>query len=300
MMALFGSLSSCGIDKMSQIKLVVTKAMVAIPHLRTTECHKLKEIVVRAWQKPKRRCATAESRPTSQLMQPKIIIAIPAYNVGRFIADVVLKARGFADEVIVVDDGSTDDTAQVAEAAGATIINHGVNKGYGESIKSCFEVAKLKTADALVVLDGDGQHDPDDIPRLLAPILSGQADVVIGSRLLNSKSSMPRYRKFGINVITFLYNFGSKLKVSDAQSGFRTYGKRVLGGFTITQSGMGTSVEVIIKMREKGFTIKEVPISCIYHSASHSANPITHGLGVALTVLKLRLGCLFRQLVGVR
>ena len=122
--------------------------------------------------------------------------------------------------------------------------------------------------------------------------------MVIGSRLLNNKSSMPRYRKFGINVITFLYNFGSKLKVSDAQSGFRAYGKRVLGGFAITRSGMGASVEVIIKMREKGFTITEVPIRCIYHSASHSANPVTHGLGVALTVLKLRLGRLFRRLVG--
>ena len=233
-------------------------------------------------------------------MQPKIIVAIPAYNVGQFIAEVVRKARKFVNGVIVVDDGSTDNTARIAEAAGATVINHGVNKGYGESIKSCFEVAKLKTADVLVILDGDGQHDPDDIPRLLAPIFCREADVVVGSRFLSGKSSMPRYRKFGINVITFLYNFGSRAKVADAQSGFRAYSKRVLDAFTITTSSMGTSVEVIIKMREKGFTIKEVPISCIYHSASHSANPVTHGLGVALTVLKLRLGCLFRQLVGGR
>ena len=233
-----------------------------------------------------------------QTTQNRIVAGIPAYNEEQFIAEVVGKARKFADEVIVVDDGSIDNTAQVAEAAGASVIDHGVNKGYGESIKSCFEVIKLSTADVLVMLDGDGQHDPDDIPRLLAPIFRGEADVVIGSRFLIRKSSIPRYRRFGIHVITFLYNFGSKVKVSDAQSGFRAYSRKVLDTFTITASGMGASVEVIIKIREKGFSIKEVPISCIYHPGSHSLNPVFHGLDVALTVVRLRLKGLLCRLIG--
>lgn len=234
---------------------------------------------------------------TSQKTRKVIMVAIPAYNEGHFIGEVVIRAKRFADRVVVIDDGSTDNTALVAEDAGASVINHGVNKGYGESIKSCFKVMKSSTADVLVVLDGDGQHDPDDILRLLAPIFSGEAEVIIGSRLLSGTSNIPRYREFGIRVITFLYNFGSKVKVSDAQSGFRAYSRKVLDAFTITGSGMGASAEVIIKIRERGFSIKEVPISCTYHSASHSINPVTHGLGVALTVVRLRIKGLLRRLI---
>jgi glycosyltransferase involved in cell wall biosynthesis len=253
---------------------------------------------MRASERPKKGGATAESRPISQSMRPRIVAAIPVYNGRQFITEVVRKARKFVDEVVVVDDGSCDGTSEAAKAAGAMVINHGVNKGYGESIKSCFNAAKENGTDILVILDGDGQHDPDDIPKLLAPISRGEADVVVGSRFLSGKSDVPRYRRFGINVITFLYNFGSRAKVTDAQSGFRAYSKEALNGFTITQSGMGASVEVIIKIREEGFTITEVPIRCLYHSDSHSANPVIHGLGVALTVVKLRFRGLFRRLVG--
>ena len=100
---------------------------------------------------------------------------------------------------------------------------------------------------------------------------------------------IPGYRKFGINVITWLYNLGSKAKVSDAQSGFRAYTRKVLDAFSLTEKGMGISVEVIIKARKKGFSIKEVPITCLYHSQGSSLNPVAHGLGVAFTVVKLRL-----------
>lgn len=240
----------------------------------------------------------SESSQTPQTTRPTIVAGIPAYNEEQFIAEVVRKARRFADEVIVVDDGSHDGTSEAAKAAGAVVINHGLHKGYGESIKSCFEVMKLNTADVLVVLDGDGQHDPNDIPKLVAPIFRGEADVVVGSRFLDRKSNMPRYRKFGIGIITFLYNLGSRVKVSDAQSGFRAYSKNVLDAFTVTVSGMGASVEVITKIRDKGFTITEMPISVIYHPASHSTNPVTHGLGVVLTVVKLRFRGLLRRPVG--
>jgi len=253
---------------------------------------------MRAWQKPKRRGATAESRPTSQLMQPKIIVAIPAYNVGQFIADVVLKTRRFADEVTVVDDGSSDGTSETARDAGALVIRHGVNQGAGEATKSCFKQARRRGAHILVTVDGDGQHDPDDIPRLLAPILSRQADVVIGSRFLGRKSNMSAYRKFGIRVITWLFNLGSNVKVSDAQSCFRAYGERALQSLNITQRGFGFSVELLEQARQRGLTISEVPISCVYHSASHSSNPVIHGLGVALNVVKLRFKGLLHRLIG--
>ena len=235
---------------------------------------------------------------SSTKTSPKVFAALPCFNTERFIREVVLKARKYVDQVIVIDDGSRDGTFEAAKAAGALVIKHEVNQGTGEATKSCFKEARRKGAHVLVTLDGDGQHDPDGIPQILAPILEGKADVVIGCRLLTDHSSMPKYRRFGINVITWLFNLGSKLRVSDAQSCFRAYGERALYSLNITERGFGFSVELLIQARQRGFTITEVPISCIYHSASHSANPVIHGLGVAFAVVKLRLESLFHRLIG--
>jgi len=226
------------------------------------------------------------------VVKPKIVAAIPAYNVEQFIGEVVRHVSQFVDQVVVVNDGSTDNTAQVAQAAGALIVNHRTRQGYGGSIKTCFESVKTNAADILVTLDGDAQHDPDEIQRVVAPILSDKADIVIGSRFLSSQKNMPGYRGFGIRIITFLFNFGSKVRVSDAQSGFRAYSRRVLNAISTTEVGMSVSVETLIKARASGFRIKEVPISCRYHPNSSSINPITHGLGVALSAIKQRIGIL--------
>ena len=233
-----------------------------------------------------------------QPSRPKVIAAIPCYNEERFVGQVVCKAKRYVDQVIVIDDGSRDGTSQAARAAGALIVDHGVNKGYGESVKSCFGVAKANQADVLVIFDGDGQHNPDELPHILAPILNGRADMVIGSRFLGGVSSVPRYRKFGINVITWLFNVGSSVKVSDAQSGFRAYSRSILDTISLTEKGMGISVEVLVKVRGKGFTIQEVPISCSYYRKSSTLNPVRHGVGVALTVVKLRSKILLRRLMG--
>ena len=233
-----------------------------------------------------------------QSIKPKVIAAIPCYNEERFIGEVVFKAKKHVDQVIVVDDGSRDRTVKAAKVAGALVIIHGANKCYGESIKSCFEAAKANHADVLVIFDGDGQHNPDELPRVLAPILNGGVDMVIGSRFLGGGGNMPRYRKFGIDVITWLFNMGSKVRVSDAQSGFRAYGRRILDSISLAEKGMGISVEALIKARAKGFSIQEIPISCRYHPNSSSLSPVRHGLGVALTVVKLRSKSLLRRLVG--
>jgi len=222
--------------------------------------------------------------------KPKIIVAIPAYNEEQFISEVVSKTRRYVDEVIVIDDGSTDATSEVARAAGAEVIKHKTKQGAGAATKTAFEAAKRSHADILVTLDGDGQHNPDEISQLLAPILDGEADLVIGSRFLHHNlHQMPKYRKFGINVITFLYNLGSKVRVSDSQCCFRAQNRRLIEAVSITEAGFGFSVQVLIQARRRGFTIKEVPVSCIYHSQSSTLNPLTHGLGVALTTIRLRL-----------
>jgi glycosyltransferase involved in cell wall biosynthesis len=217
------------------------------------------------------------------------VAAIPCFNTEPFITDIVSKVKQYVDQVIVIDDGSHDNTAKAATAAGAIVISHDTNSGYGAAIKSCLKSAKANAADILVVLDGDGQHNPDEIPRLLAPVLREEADLIIGSRFLTNETNMPRYRKFGINVITQLFNFGSKTKVSDAQSGFRAYSKKIFEDLALSENGMSISIETIEETRRKGAIISEVPISCYYVPSSLSLQAIKHGLGVALAIIKIRL-----------
>lgn len=221
--------------------------------------------------------------------KPRVIAAIPSLNTESAIGEVVAKARQYVDRVIVINDGSHDGTAEKAAAAGATVINHQATKGYGEAIKSCFEVARASEADVLVILDGDGQHDPDEIPKLLDPVIKGEADVVIGSRFLSKDVGMPRYRKFGIGVITSLWNFGSRVKITDSQSGFRAYGSAAFRNLTLTERGMGASIEILEKARRAGSVIKEVPASCIYTSSKLTPKAARHGLKVALSVIRIRL-----------
>ena len=218
-----------------------------------------------------------------------VIVAIPCYNEAGFIADVVHGAKAHADKVVVVDDGSDDGTADVAEAAGAEVVCHPINMGPGAAARSCFETARRLDADVLVTLDGDGQHNSDEIPDILAPVLRGEADLVIGSRFLGKPNNVAGYRKFGIDVITFLYNFGARGKITDGQSCFRTYTRRTLENLRITEDGFGFSVETLVQARRAGLRICEASISCLYHEASHSANPVLHGVGVALMVVKHRL-----------
>jgi len=222
--------------------------------------------------------------------KPKIIAAIPCFNTESSIEELSVRARTYVDQVVVVDDGSRDGTATAARAAGAFVKSHGKNGGYGEALKSCFEAAISHSADVLVILDGDGQHNPDEIPKLLTPVVNQEADLVIGSRFLQSarQTSMPRYRAFGINVITFLFNIASRKKVSDAQSGYRAYSKRVFEDFILTEKGMGISVETLEEAIKKGVNITEVPISCFYVQSRLSWEAIKHGLSVALSVIRIR------------
>ena len=238
-----------------------------------------------------------QSSQPSQETRPKAIATIPCFNTEPFIANVVSNTKKYVDQVIVIDDGSCDGTTERAKAAGALVINHGTNRGYGEVIKSCFKAAKANAAEVVVILDGDGQHKPDEIPSLLAPILKREADLIIGSRFLTNEHNMPRYRKFGISVITLLFNLGSKTKVSDAQSGFRAYSKKVFETFPLSEKGMSISIETLEKARRKRAIIKEVPISCFYAPSTLNLNAIKHGLSVALSVIRIRLKNSLQSLV---
>jgi len=222
--------------------------------------------------------------------KPKIIAAIPAYNEAKHIQEIVTKTLRYVDQVIVVDDGSVDGTGERAKRAGADVIRHKQNRGYGAALKSCLEKGKAENADVLVLLDADGQHLPEEIPLIIQPVLNGWADVVIGSRFLSNHNEVPNYRKFGISVITWLYNTGSPVKVTDAQSGFRAYSKKALDMLLpLQEEGMSISIEIIIKARKLGLRMYEVPITCLYIEGSSTYNPVVHGLSVAIATVMQRV-----------
>jgi glycosyltransferase involved in cell wall biosynthesis len=228
-------------------------------------------------------------------LRETIIICIPAFNEEKHIGTTVKKAKKHAKTVIVVDDGSLDRTSEVAAIEGAEVLRHEQNAGYGASIRSCFDVAKSKQADIMVTLDGDGQHEPDEIASVISPIIKHQADVVIGSRFLGNSQKMPSYRRFGIQIITRLFNILLGIKITDAQSGFRAYGKKAISSINIAETGMEASIESLIHAKKVKCLIVEVPITCRYDENRHSMNAIKHGLSVVMFIIKVRIKQVIRH-----
>lgn len=226
----------------------------------------------------------------------QITAVIPCYNAENHIAEVITKAQKHVNRVLVIDNMSTDRTAEIA-----CEVNPGWNfrkcfvRGAGATtaLGIAFSMNPLKHlfADIIVTLDSDGQHDPDEIPLLVQPLVEKKADLVIGSRFMGDYQ-IRKYRKFGIDVITALYNKGNKQQITDSQSCFRAFTRDVAKDIRITEHGFGFSTEFLIKARARGYRILEVPITCIYHknhAENSTLNPIRHGLGVAFKTVKWRI-----------
>ena len=159
--------------------------------------------------------------------------------------------------------------------------------GYGAAINSIFQESKEMKSDLLVTFDADGQHRVEDIDKVIKPISNGESDIVIGSRFLDeSKKEVPNYRKVGIKVITKITNATIKKQLTDAQSGFRAYSKKVLNELNPSELGMGISTEILIKASAKNFRISEVPIKIIYDGDTSTHNPVLHGSSVLISTIK--------------
>ena len=223
--------------------------------------------------------------------KPFVVVGTPAFNEATTIAQVVLEAQKYANVVVVCDDGSNDMTGAIAKRLGADVVRHRRNLGYGSSIKSLFKRACELDADVLVTLDADGQHDPEEIPNVVKPIVQGAADLVIGSRFINEYGTkeMPVYRRFGAKLITKLVNGSSKNGISDAQSGFRAYNRQALERLSPLEAGMGASVEILLKATKQDLKICEVPSSCKYcngNVATSTKHPVTHGINVIMSIVR--------------
>jgi glycosyltransferase involved in cell wall biosynthesis len=216
---------------------------------------------------------------------PRVVVAMPAFNEERYIGTLVLKARKYAEKVIVVDDGSRDGTAEIASLAGAFIIRHSENKGKGAAIQSILDEVKKEIPDVLILLDADSQHNPDEIPRLIQPILDGY-DLVIGSREL-VQNRIPFLRRIGQKILLQSTRTLTRKKITDSESGFKAFSRRAVAGLELSQNGFAVESEMIAVAEEKNLKITEVPISVKYTKDGSTLNPFRHGLGVLTQIMAM-------------
>ncbi len=220
-----------------------------------------------------------------------ILVCIPSYNAESTIENAIKACKEFTNEILVINDGSSDNTEEIARKAGVDIITHKQNRGYGGAIKTGLEEGLKRNAKVTITFDADLQHDANDIPKVIDPILSNDADIVIGSRFLEESDDVKPYRKFGIKFITKLVNSFSGSNISDAESGLRAYSLDSLKVIvpTLETEGMGMSAEILLKAAVQKLKIIEVPRKEMYPEGvkTSSKNPLRHGLGVILTIFKL-------------
>jgi len=233
-----------------------------------------------------------------------VCLLIPAYNESRAIGQVVSKARKIIDSVVVVDDGSQDATAQIAQDSGALVLKHEINRGKGAALRTGFQYALDHGYDAVITMDSDGQHDVDDIPRFLEafekkgippnpPLLKGGKSrsaftkggkkgsllkgglvgIILGSRM-HDISTMPAVRKFTNKLTSFVGSLLAHQELRDSQSGFRLISSDVLRAVELETSGYELESELLIKASRSGFRITSVPIKTIYGQEVSKINPI--------------------------
>ncbi len=237
---------------------------------------------------------TTEKRPTivggSKINREdvKVVTVIPAYNEEKNIADIIKTSFNYTDQVIVINDGSTDDTEKISKECKAIVKSHIVNRGLGLTIRDGIEEALKNGADIIVIIDADGQYDSDQIPDLLEPILEGKADLVLGSRFQGLIAHMPRLKKLGNKIITLIVRNLMNLDITDAQTGFRAIKREVFEHILLSADYTYTQ-EMIIRAAAEGFYIEEVPVN--FYERKHGKSrlirdPAEYGLNTSMTMLR--------------
>lgn len=216
------------------------------------------------------------------------VVCIPVYNEEKLIRNIVEKCLKYADKIIVCDDGSNDLTSEEAKKAGAIVIKHTNNKGKGAALKTLFRSAKEANADVIVTIDGDGQFLPEEIEKLMNPIIEGVADIVIGYRF-DGENEIPSYRKIGIKVLDKMTNAASDLPFRDTQSGFRAYSKKAIDMIKFASDGFAADSEILIDASRKHLKIVEEKVTVLYDTGTETStkNPVSHSAGVVASLIEI-------------
>lgn len=223
-------------------------------------------------------------------MTERIVAIIPALNAERTVPRVIEQARQHIEPVVVIDDGSTDRTGDVARAAGAIVLRHEVNRGKGAALKTGFAWARQNGNDGVITLDADGQHLPSEIPKFLRERMAGGEDLIIGGRSHLFAQMLPRRRNAN-RFSAWCIAKCSGVPITDSQSGFRFYSARLIDGIDLRTDGFDMESEVIVRAGRRGFRIVTIPIELGFVdglSTSHY-KPLKDTLRIAWTVTRARL-----------
>ncbi len=215
----------------------------------------------------------------------KIVAVIPAYNEAGRIKQVILDAQKQCNEVIVVDDGSSDETGAIAATAGARVVTHVENCGAGAATMTGIEAARLRGADVVVTLDADGQHDPADIPLLLGPILKDEADIAFANRF-GQRNRIPTIRRVFNGIGNIVTCVATGKWVSDSQSGFKVFGPKALAQVNIRMRGFEFCSEIVRECAQHRWRVAEVPTKVIYSEYTMAkGQSFANGVKTALKIL---------------
>lgn len=229
---------------------------------------------------------TEELSRLGSLVGKNIVVVIPAHNEARLIGSVILGLEKFKAMVIVVDDGSSDNTAEISLAAGARVIRHATNMGKGAALTTGFREAAKHKPDVVVMIDADGQHQPEALPGLISPILEGSADIVIGSRYLGDHSNVPKSRILGHWFFNLMTKTSSGTIATDSQSGYRAFSPRAMESIAFSSEGFSVESEMQFIANENQLVLEEIPIKIDYQEAP-KRSLWAQGMNVLSGVLRL-------------
>jgi glycosyltransferase involved in cell wall biosynthesis len=216
----------------------------------------------------------------------KIIVIIPAFNEERLIGSVLLKLKKYPVDIIVVDDGSTDDTSAIARMAGVVVFKQESNQGKGVALNTGLHAARESSPDVIVMLDADGQHLPEDLPQIVEPILTGEADIVIGSRYLKNTSNTPLVRRWGHRFFNIATTLPTGISVSDSQSGYRAFSRNAFELADFHSKGFSVESEMQFFAHENHLKVLEAPITIRYTDKA-KRSPFSQGMTVLGGIIKL-------------
>jgi glycosyltransferase involved in cell wall biosynthesis len=199
-----------------------------------------------------------------------VVVVIPAYNEAARVGEVVREVRRRYPAVVVIDDGSRDATAEVARAAGAVVLQHPINRGQGAALQTGLSFALRHGAAYIVTFDSDGQHDPDDIEALLAPLRRGDWEISLGSRFLGRTENMPGARRVLLKLGVVFTRVCSGVRLTDVHNGLRAFTRRAAERIDITLDRMAHASELIDQIRDSGLAYGEVPVTIRYTDYSRA------------------------------